>query len=850
MSAMEINNTVAREGQKDSPPVLTDNLAPFNFAEVTPSQFGISVQSFSSACLSPSNRKDKSRLAQIKARRRSNVGARGSPETNSLIRFIAQQRMNTPQDQHTPQLVGSSLFLPKVSSTLRQKMVSFQSLMGMEEESEGDDVMSKQDGSTGGCIETRDYLSGGKNREARKENHPPSMRPSKKRRLGLSQGCKEEEASVKQKPLLSSDTGEAAQVLVISPTEKQQEAVFELQSLDQPTPDDPAGASPTRPASHFQIPSIFSLLEMKPTADSMASPVLKKKQVRFGEPLSPELFDKELPPSTPLQRGGTPAPTPGGSLKTYSLLKTPQRVTPQPQRGHHGSSMFGASPTQSIPRIFRMVSTEEDRSEIDGKIPFSLEEIEREVDNTADYILNLDNAFDEESLSQIETESETKAPETTSTMDILPPEPLKEKENQPQTNREAPASGRSSKRRKVTHDANEAPARSSSQKRKLPEENEPVKRLTRSAAKMAAGKMKTSTAKRQWNKKVDNTLYGCRVYASKNPSLSPIRERLLFSQSSEAEESLSDTCTAPSQEPLPDLRCNGKSVSADPTTEVGNNTSETGDTALNASTTPEDAVSFPMSRRRSGTRKNRRLSGPKVRGKALKGEKVGVVIGQAGSKLHDKFEKNTSDECENKTNQKESEGGQSKQTRLECHEVVNEKLCAANSLHTPSIGLEEESESPAILDSPTSASLPAGEKFKHTTSLSAQGEAEQSQEGQPEDDKMNHEVEKKQGDQTVSQQKNNQSGSVSHKEETAAQLVLLPWQADFNFEDVFKPVAPRRQHSVRRSLRNKTNTDQSNAGLVWLPHTSPESIRESRRRTRILRLSGVMAALAPEVTQP
>lgn len=39
-------------------------------------------------------------------------------------------------------------------------MVSFQSLMGMEEESEGDDVMSKQDGSTGGCIETRDYLSG------------------------------------------------------------------------------------------------------------------------------------------------------------------------------------------------------------------------------------------------------------------------------------------------------------------------------------------------------------------------------------------------------------------------------------------------------------------------------------------------------------------------------------------------------------------------------------------------------------------------------------------------------------------------------------------------------------------
>lgn len=47
---------------------------------------------------------DKSRLAQIKAWRRSNVGARGSPETNSLIRFRAQQRTKTPPASHTPEV--------------------------------------------------------------------------------------------------------------------------------------------------------------------------------------------------------------------------------------------------------------------------------------------------------------------------------------------------------------------------------------------------------------------------------------------------------------------------------------------------------------------------------------------------------------------------------------------------------------------------------------------------------------------------------------------------------------------------------------------------------------------------
>lgn len=57
------------------------------------------------------------------------------------------------------QLVRSSPFLPRVASTLRQKMASFQSLMDVEE-SDTSDPLPEQDSNTGGCIKTRDYLSG------------------------------------------------------------------------------------------------------------------------------------------------------------------------------------------------------------------------------------------------------------------------------------------------------------------------------------------------------------------------------------------------------------------------------------------------------------------------------------------------------------------------------------------------------------------------------------------------------------------------------------------------------------------------------------------------------------------
>ncbi|XP_056233368.1 cell division cycle-associated protein 2 isoform X1 [Seriola aureovittata] len=908
MATVELNTTGTEGDQKekmlspseeDSPAVLNGTSAPLNFSELTPCQFGISVQSFTPAV--SSNHKDKSRLAQIKARRRSSIGVRGSPETNSLIRFMAQQRMKTPPTHLTPERVRSSPFPPRVASTLRQKMASFQSLMDVEE-SEVCDPMPMQDRNIGGCIKTRDYLSDESSIDGGKENHPPMMTPTTKKRrcLGPLEACEvqireasapilhfslkeQEEADepvtqiLTQRPLPSKETVEEAQAVLISPalhddfegcspTKKQQDGAFELQSPSQPPPDDPAVASPAHPASPVYIPSVPSLLETKPTGqdDSTGmSSVKNKKRVRFGGPLSPEFFDKNLPPSTPLQKGGTPAraPTPGQGLQLRSLLKTPQRSesqTPQAQPDLSSPTMFGASPTLAMPRRCRMQLVGEDSEETSGKIVFpSMEEIDSAVTSGAEYMwdsrpLNLNTAFHEEAISLRETESEIK-PSTTSIMDVLD-EPASLPENEKQPEAPAPVPARSSNRRKKQpepeHEStSEAPARSSSRKRKQPEENEPAKRSTRSAAKSAAGKMKvTSTAARRWNRDVDRSLYGSREYASKNPTLSPITEKLSFISQS-AQQTPSMSCTE-HEAKNPETQMNP---------EMDNDTQMTGDlTVTHALENPlENSVTCPNSGTESTTGRGRRLSGQRVRGRRLKRK---VSVGDCDllrEEPQDQTEGKTEEHCEDQTTTKLEA---SRETQL--NHTVPEQGGVAIELNasTPSTDSDRKSECHAGLNvcpSPGeeldyTLNLPAEvtkRKAKQGRRSSVNSPALQEQGDQMEEHQKSHEVEQNgQGDQAMSYHENNSRlSSNSQGEEGVAHLDLAPWQADFNFEDVFKPVATRGQRSVRRSLRNQSNSNSS-AGLAWLPRTSPDSGKEARRRTRGRRVSAAPPA-QPSVSE-
>ncbi|XP_062240880.1 cell division cycle-associated protein 2 isoform X2 [Platichthys flesus] len=862
--------------EENTLPVLTVTPDPLNFSVLTSRGFGISVQSFTPAA--SSNHKDKSRLSQMKSRRRSGIGVRGSPETNSLIRFMAQQRLKTPINYQTPEPVSHSPLLPRVASTLRQKMASFQSLMDVEE-SEVCDPMPRQDGNTGGCIKTRDYLSDGNG----KENLPPLMMPSAKKRRCLAplESCEveireasasvpqfklkeqeeDEELGLKRGLSTSSETVKEAQPELISPplppatcstTNIQQDGFFELLSLSQPL----AAVSP------FHFPSLPGLSEMKPTGDDDStgtSAVKKKKRVHFGGPLFPEFFDKNLPPSTPLQKGGTPlrAPTPGGCLQLRSLLKTPQKSEPQtPQAPSDlcSPSIFGASPTLAMPRNFRRQSVDED-SEEDGEVVFpSMEEIDSAVTSDTGYLwdskpLNLNSAFHEESLSKIVTESETK-PSSTSQVVVLDEPASSPDKKKPETPVPVRSKRRRKKREAEFESTSEAPARTGSRKRKQPEESEPVKRSTRSAAKTASGKMKTtSTAARRWNRDVDRSLYGSRDYASKNPNLSPITERLSFiSQSLAAPQAPSASCTKHAA-PTPETHLNLDTAHSMEATDELTVTHD-------LSNPSEDSVKSPKPSKESCVR-TRRLAGQRSRGRGTMKRKVSVADCNL---LCEETGGLTEEHCEdpittNPVASRETPLGHTAPYQRE-EDIEHEAKIPAD---IPSTNSEGKSGCPASLnallpsdDELNDLSVPAefSKRKAEGRSSSVNSSVDQEQGDQVQEHQSSHEGEDNQrGDQAENLHENCRSSSDSQEEEQLVNPDLAPWQADFNFEDVFKSVATRGQRSVRRSLRNQINAAQSKgAGLAWMPKTSPDSNKESRRKTRGRRLSAVLPA-QPSVSE-
>ncbi|XP_037669355.1 cell division cycle-associated protein 2 [Choloepus didactylus] len=98
--------------------------SPLNFSTVTVEQLGITPESF----VKNSSRKASFNLK--KSRRRSAIGARGSPETNHLICFIAQQRNlkkaeKSPLAQNSP-FQGSPVLHWNVNS-LKERISAFQS---------------------------------------------------------------------------------------------------------------------------------------------------------------------------------------------------------------------------------------------------------------------------------------------------------------------------------------------------------------------------------------------------------------------------------------------------------------------------------------------------------------------------------------------------------------------------------------------------------------------------------------------------------------------------------------------------------------------------------------------------
>ncbi|XP_059404679.1 cell division cycle-associated protein 2 isoform X2 [Carassius carassius] len=799
-----------------SPSWLNTEAGEVDFSKLTPSQFGISTDSF----LPSSKIKDKSRVAQLKGRRRSTIGVRGSPETNSLICFRARQAVKTPP--RTPQLFQGSPFLSCCDS-LKKKMAAFQCLMDEDEEKDG---QKKNESESAKSILAKDSKNGNENTLTKQSPPTLMMPPPSKKRCWAPQG---ECENKKTETLLPYP--------IFTTQQEQGVKCFESQS-QRPHSDLDSDAK----NELLSLP-MLSKPEIKLADENVVSSV-RKKRVRFGAPLSPEFFDKTLPPSTPLQKGGTPKCPPSSTGPKLSLLKTPQLSDPLPQPDFNSPQSNGASPVLVIDRCNAgLVYSDEVFEEIE-KISFPNMEDQspsyRHSEDCKDVLCAEDPgqpqaedtevmnvAFQEDVQSDSQTKEKLPCPSGDQPLAFSVKVDQEFSVSSEQTLSSKPST-------ELSH--------SRSRKRKQPGENEPEKRRSsRTAAASASGKMKNTEVKRRFgNKEVDRSLYGKRDYASKNPLLSPIFETMSTSLNStptpaksgkqiDGEQDCIETLNVPHSKTV------GPMVSLDTactwTNENGqtssSNVSDTTDNQSDMDVTclePSVSARVPAERGSSGskTSKANRDSGRPVHRRRSSGAAKRKKLGSPAISSTTESGSETRKQDTESQNPTESAGlnpvyqdSPDRPVRdvAECSE--NKEIEALISCVVP----HEESMNTEGLEQKTPSNKIGGPVQKALKSPPG---------------KLNVEVEQV----VESGQSERFTDDTSENNAGPTEPSLAPWQqADFNIDDILKPVAKSRG-SVRRSLRNRRSVDLQAAGLAWVDHTSPELSKASRRRTRG-RLSGV-----------
>ncbi|XP_060011681.1 cell division cycle-associated protein 2 isoform X5 [Lagenorhynchus albirostris] len=372
--------------------------SPLNFSTVTVEQLGITPESF------VKNSSGKSSSYLKKSRRRSTVGVRGSPETNHLIRFIAQQRnlKNASLTKNSP-CQGSPVLYRNVHS-LREQISAFQSAFhSIKENAKMTDCpeLSETEG---------EFKITGSNRQCAVETSANLSEKSSESGLNLQSGC-----LVGEYPLLSELTEasseqtdsdvchlsclhlcvEGIQVADSVEGKRSSDAVSVDKFTEVSTDMAPEARSLVTPLRQRGIPSsetfVLRSVLKKPSAklcldslqehhdnlcDGGTHPSLilnlancckerkaegqenctvpdslnvrKRKRVTFGEDLSPEVFDESLPANTPLRKGETPVRK--KDLSTLSPLLLEQSPAPegllQPNFDDKGENLENIEPLQ------------------------------------------------------------------------------------------------------------------------------------------------------------------------------------------------------------------------------------------------------------------------------------------------------------------------------------------------------------------------------------------------------------------------------------------------------------------------------------------------------------------------
>ncbi|XP_059869566.1 cell division cycle-associated protein 2 isoform X7 [Delphinus delphis] len=378
--------------------------SPLNFSTVTVEQLGITPESF------VKNSSGKSSSYLKKSRRRSTVGVRGSPETNHLIRFIAQQRnlKNASLTKNSP-CQGSPVLYRNVHS-LREQISAFQSAFHSikenakmtdcpelsETEGEFKITGSTKQESLGECqqCEFPANLSSKRQRISSPSSsdgnltdafglqiHNVAAFPNTDRqcavetsanlsekfsesRLNLQSGCLAGEYPLLSELTEASSEQTDSDVCHLSRLHLCVEGIQVADSVEGKRSSDAVSVDKFTEEHHDNLcdggthPSLILNLancckerkaegqENCTVPDSLN--VRKRKRVTFGEDLSPEVFDESLPANTPLRKGETPVRK--KDLSTLSPLLLEQSPAPegllQPNFDDKGENLENIEPLQ------------------------------------------------------------------------------------------------------------------------------------------------------------------------------------------------------------------------------------------------------------------------------------------------------------------------------------------------------------------------------------------------------------------------------------------------------------------------------------------------------------------------
>ncbi|XP_062874084.1 cell division cycle-associated protein 2 isoform X2 [Trichomycterus rosablanca] len=756
-------------------------------------------------------------------------------------------------------------------------MAAFQRLMGMDEENiEQAAVLMKEDVGESFSKDVQpdnQHLSDEdqENRLVPSSFHPPVTPPLSKRRRRFPSNRGSWEDGIQEEPLSE---------LPLTSRQEEQMCPPEFKS---PKPAPGLG-------SDSQSRLISSPMLSKPAlikTGDVEVPSVSKKRVRFGAPLSPEFFDKTLPPSTPLQRGATPAPPPSSTGRKHSLLKTPQRFEPRlPQPDFGSPARSGASPV-----LASRDPADNDEVFMDSdKIAFpSMDEEDDNALVTSNGTLlteGPESSPHHESLA-IDTELMNAAFQEDEELSLTahqsaPTEPKPDSEliqSQPG-------------QQKSTAACPEAP-RSRGRKRKQPAENETeTRRSSRSAAASAKGKMKTSAAKKRFgSKEVDRSLYGKRDYASKNPLLSPIVESTPSSlsgtplqvQTGQNPDSSPDTSTNIQRGKAAQSGATANLVTAaalwrsrflekskssqqQPTMEDVPLTNPTDEGTSSDAPADKKPGTSKASRGRRGSSGCRRRSG-NARAARTKAPDDGQKEAHASpSEKRRRKDEEQQRESEDTAGSGNEPGKETLECEINHQSESGEAQTRRESSREEEISHSEESVGAGELDRisdeqsrPRSPNLSGQVRVQRgrrscRVTLSDAGEENQDRQAESSKEQSEERREVERTSQNVSEPlKSVEEARVQNEGRTdgeklefklesnegTSRLVLEPWQQpEFNIEDVLRPVA-RARASVRRSLRHRRSTDVQAAGLAWVDHTSPQTSAANQRRRTRGRLSAV-----------